>query len=88
MLDEVPPAPEGRPPSVHETIEYQRADLHHFEPENGLIPTTVTDLTQNNNKMIEDLYKILTKVVAENKNLKLSLSEQQAIIDYEVRRNS
>ena len=28
---EIPPVPEGRPPSVHEPIEYQRHDLHHFE---------------------------------------------------------
>ena len=85
----VPPAPEGRPPSVHESSEYQRPDLQHLP----LIPTTVTDFSESNRalnaeKMIQDLYKILMKVTAENKNLRLSLSEQQSIIECEVGYNS
>ena len=85
----MPPAPEGRPPSIHETIEYQR----HWHPlddvNENLIPTTVTDMYANsgsgqNGKIIQDLYRILMKVTAENKNLRLSLSEQQEIIESEV----
>lgn len=63
-----------------------------------IIPTTVTELFQANvngntgniqtssttSKMVEDLYKILTKLAAENKVLKQSVQEQQEIINCEV----
>ena len=54
----------------------------------GLIPTTVTELffaqsdknCDTKNQTIGDLYKILLKVVAENKNLKQCLEEYELIL--------
>ena len=40
---------------------------------------------QADSKILQDLYKILVKVTAENKSLRLSLSEYQDIIEDEVR---
>ena len=89
----LPPAPEGRPPSIHESIEYQRHLHYHLDVvDENLIPSTVTDLYTNassngqqHGKIVEDLYRILMKVTNENKNLRLTLSEQQEIIENEVR---
>ena len=85
----LPPLPEGRPPSVREALEYQRHEQHHFEDhEADLIPTTVTELCQDHHQMhqkvVQDLYKILTKLSGENRSLRLSLAEQQSIIEGEV----
>ena len=87
---DLPPVPEGRPPSVHEPLEYQRQDLQHFEVENDLIPTTVTDLYDTNRvnrdygQIIQDLYRIVHKLSSENRALKVSVNEQQEIIESEV----
>ena len=87
---DIPPVPEGRPPSVHEPLEYQRQDLQHFEVENDLIPTTVTDLTNSSRdygQIIQDLYRIVHKLSSENRALKISVNEQQEIIESEVSLN-
>ena len=39
----------------------------------------------SDSKILQDLYRILVKVTAENKSLRLSLSEYQDIIEDEVR---
>ena len=58
--------------------------------ENDLIPTTVTELYDANRasrdygQLIQDLYRIVHKLSAENKALKLSVNEQQEIIENEV----
>ena len=59
--------------------------------ENDLIPTTVTELYDANRasrdygQLIQDLYRIVHKLSAENKALKLSVNEQQEIIENEVK---
>jgi len=78
--------PGSSPPSVLESNEY----LRNLTTTHLMIPTTVTDLCErkqhhNYEGIIEDLYRILAKLSAENKSLKLSLSEQQEIIENEVR---
>ena len=60
----------------------------------AFIPTTVTDFengpkyllnpNQADGKILQDLYRILVKMTAENKSLKLSLSEYQDIMEKEV----
>ena len=61
--------------------------------ENDLIPTTVTELYDANRasrdygQLIQDLYRIVHKLSAENKALKLSVNEQQEIIENEVMKN-
>ena len=85
------PPPGGRPPSVHETPEYQRFlwAASHEAASDMLIPETVTDLVEkgkqhNYVQIIQDLYQILKKLSAENKSLKQSVIDQKEIIEIEV----
>ena len=55
-----------------------------------MIPTTVTELYDANRasrdygQIIQDLYRIVHKLSDENRKLKLSVNEQQEIIESEV----
>ena len=62
-----------------------------FTVENDLIPTTVAELYDANRasrdygQIIQDLYRIVHKLSDENRKLKLSVNEQQEIIESEVK---
>ena len=88
--EQPPPRPDRRPPSVHETPEYQRYLSLASSPDDSLIPATVSDLVEKNRQhnyvqIIQDLYQILKKLHSENKSLKQSVIDQEEIIGIEVR---
>ena len=88
--EQPPPRPDRRPPSVHETPEYQRYLSLASSPDDSLIPATVSDLVEKNRQhnyvqIIQDLYQILKKLHSENKSLKRSVIDQEEIIGIEVR---
>ena len=68
-------------------------DTRQHDQSTAFIPTTVAEIgnpryllnpNQADGKILQDLYRILVKMTAENKSLKLSNEEYQDIIEKEV----
>ncbi len=89
MIHKTPPGPPplAPPPALEDNEPIYFVRTLDDQQQASLIPTTVADLFEAkaeavgvNNQTVGDLYKILLKVVAENKNLKQCLEENELIL--------